>query len=103
MPPPPPTPERVLHHHQLLCLPTDAHRELGVAKGGVVYALFSRRATDWAELSLREGERLVVLRRNVGVRGGGGDGWWEVESEGGERGQVPHTYLGIAPRHKVTL
>ena len=70
-----------------------------MANGGVVYALYSRRAADSDELGVCEGERLVVLRRRVGGgEGGEGGGWWEVESGAGDRGLVPCTYLGRTPR-----
>ena len=70
-----------------------------MANGGVVYALFSREATELGELGVCEGERLVL------VRGEAGEGWWEVEREGGERegGMVPVTFLGSAPRYQVTI
>ena len=83
---------------------TEAHREIGVANGGVVYALFSRNAADLAEISLSEGEQLVVLHRGTGERGGeGGEGWWEVENVSAERGLAPCTYLGSASRSRVTF
>ena len=76
---------------------------LGVANGGVVYALFHRRAADLEELSLREGERLVVVQRGGGGEEGRGEGWWLAENKRGERGMVPHNFLGISPQHRVTL
>lgn len=75
---------------------------MGVANGGVVYALFSRNTADTTELNFYEGEQLVVLYR--GIRGRGeGEGWWEVQNGRGEKGLVPCTYLGSSPRYQVTL
>ena len=68
---------------------------MGVANGGVVYALFPREATEEGELTIHEGERLV--------REGGGEEWWEVEGEGGKWGMVPVTFLSSSPRYQVTL
>ena len=84
----------------------EAHREMGVANGGVVYALFAREATEAGEMTVCEGERLVVVVRGRGgeeEEEGEGNGWWEVEGEGGKRGMVPVTYLGSSPRYQVTL
>lgn len=82
----------------------EAHRDMGVANGGVVYALFSRNAGDTEELSFYEGEQLFVLSR--GRRGRGevdGEGWWEVENGREEKGLVPCTYLGSTPRYQDNM
>ena len=75
----------------------EAHRDMGVANGGVISALFPREATEEEEKSIREGERLVVVTE------GRGEGWWEVEGGGEKRGMVPATFLGSSPRYQVTL
>lgn len=89
-------------------LSPEAHREMGVANGGVVYALFPREATEASEMTICEGESLVVVVRGRGGEEeenekGEGNGWWEVEGERGKRGMVPVTYLGSSPRYQVIL
>ena len=88
----PPFPSLSLYPHSVIA--SEAHSDMGVANGGVVYALFSREATETGELGLCEGERLLVRERS-------GEEWWEVEGEDGERGLVPGTFLGSTPRYQV--
>ena len=65
---------------------------LGVVNGGVVYALFERRAKEAGELSLTEGERLTFLHCEQGNK------WWTVENMHGQTGIVPYTFLGLYRR-----
>ena len=82
---------------QLIChacfIPAEAHGELGVVNGGVVYALFPHCGSGPGEVSVCEGESMVVV-----VRGGEGEGWWRVETVSGGEGLVPVTILGSRPR-----
>jgi len=69
-------------------------KELGVANGGMVFALFSREPEAEGELDLEEGDRLTVLDRHHG----NATGWWLVRNGHGQEGEVPHTYLGMYRR-----
>lgn len=80
---------------------SEAHRDVGVANGGVVYALFSHNTADSVELNFNEGEQLLVLCRGKG--GAEMEGWWEVENGSGDKGLAPSTYLGSTPRYQVTV
>ncbi len=69
---------------------------LGRANGGVVFALFSRAAAEEGELSLQEGERLLVT---AGLEGK----WWRVRNGRGQEGEVPSTFLGPYKQTRDTL
>lgn len=67
---------------------------LGQQNGGVVFALFDRPRQEDGELSLTEGERLVILDSGKGVE----LQWWKVKNGRGQTGEVPFTYLGLYKR-----
>lgn len=66
---------------------------LGHLNRGVVFALFDRQQQEEEELSLTEGERLMVLEGGCGELK-----WWKVENGRGQTGEVPSTYLGLYKR-----
>ena len=61
---------------------------LGQLNGGVVFALFSRPCKEQGELSLTEGEKLVVMETRK-------QKWWKARNGHGQVGKVPSTYLGL--------
>lgn len=69
----------------------DMEEGLGQLNGGVVFALFSRPQDEEGELSLSEGEKLVVMDAGV-------DKWWKARNGHGQTGLVPSTYLGLYKR-----
>ena len=73
--------------------PAGMESGLGHLNRGVVFALFGRQQQEEGELSLTEGERLVVLEDE-----GGGLKWWKVKNGRGQTGEVPSTYLGLYKR-----
>ncbi|CAH1400856.1 unnamed protein product [Nezara viridula] len=67
--------------------------KLGIMNGGIVYAVFDYEAHNNDELSFKEGDRLVVLRK--------GDEWereWWWARLGDAEGYIPRNLLGLYPR-----
>lgn len=75
---------------------------LGQLNGGVVFALFSREQAEEGELSLAEGERLIVQDRGQG-RKKESQKWWRVKNGQGQTGEVPSTFLGLYKNVKDVL
>ena len=67
---------------------------LGQLNGGVVFALFSRPSQEEGELSLTEGERLVIMEsgKEEELK------WWMARNGRGQTGEVPSTFLGLYKR-----
>ena len=70
---------------------------LGRERGGVVFVLFSREAEESGELSVSEGERLLLLGRMDDSK------WWLVRNGQGLEGEVPSTFLGPYKLTRDTL
>lgn len=67
--------------------------KLGIMNGGIAYAVFDYEAHNNDELSFKEGDRLVVLRK--------GDEWereWWWARLGDAEGYIPRNLLGLYPR-----
>ena len=79
----------VISVSSLCCV--DMEQGLGQLNGGVVFALFSRPKEEEEELSLSEGEKLVVMDAGM-------DKWWKARNGRGQIGLVPSTYLGLYKR-----
>ncbi|ODN04324.1 Apoptosis-stimulating of p53 protein 1, partial [Orchesella cincta] len=67
--------------------------KLGIMNGGVVYSVFDYDAQNSDELSFREGERLVILRKGDEYER---EWWWASLTE--KEGYVPRNLLGLYPR-----
>ncbi|CAL8099691.1 unnamed protein product [Orchesella dallaii] len=67
--------------------------KLGIMNGGVVYAVFDYDAQNPDELSFREGERQVILRKGDEYER---EWWWASLTE--KEGYVPRNLLGLYPR-----
>lgn len=65
--------------------------KLGIMNGGVVYALFDYESQNNDELSFRDGERLVILRKGDEYER---EWWWA--SVGEKQGYVPRNLLGVS-------
>ncbi|KAJ7700053.1 hypothetical protein B0H17DRAFT_1048381 [Mycena rosella] len=59
-------------------------------EGNVVTALYDFTADGTDELSVAEGERLLIIERD-------GDEWWKCRNDKGQEGVVPAQYLESAP------
>jgi len=71
--------------------------KLGIINEGVVYAVYTYDNLNKDELSFRDTDRIVVLRKGDEVET---EWWWsrfDVE-EGGREGYVPRNLLGLYPR-----
>lgn len=66
---------------------------LGRMNGGVVFAQFSRAREEEGELSMREGERFLVLDSSYGETAE--QKWWTVKNGQDMIGEVPSTFLGL--------
>ena len=80
-----------------VCVTLEIESGLGRGNGGVVFALFSRAAEEEGELSLHEGERLIVVGGVEESR------WWTVRNGQGQEGEVPSTFLGPYKQTRDTL
>lgn len=73
---------------------------LGTANSRIVLAAASYRATRKDELSVKRGDRLVVLRRgDIGEGGGGQTMWWWVKNHRAEEGYVLRDLMALNSRH----
>jgi len=60
-----------------------------VLEGEDAFALYDFNADGDDELSVREGERLVVVERD-------GDEWWKCRNSDGAEGVVPASYIEVS-------
>lgn len=67
--------------------------KLGILNGGVVWAVYDYEAHNPDELSFREGDRLVVLRKGDENER---EWWWSRLDD--KEGYVPRNLLGLYPR-----
>ncbi|CAL1270247.1 unnamed protein product [Larinioides sclopetarius] len=70
--------------------------KLGILNGGVVYALYDYDSQNPDELSFRDGDQLVVLRKGDDLER---EWWWSKLSD--REGYVPRNLLGLHPRVTV--
>jgi len=77
---------------------SDSQKSLGVVNSGKVYALFSRQTREPDELSINEGEPLIITDR-----GNEGEQWWSAQNSKRQTGLVPCAFLGPHPRHSIVL
>ncbi|XP_054712510.1 apoptosis-stimulating of p53 protein 1-like isoform X2 [Uloborus diversus] len=70
--------------------------KLGILNGGVVYALYDYESQNSDELSFRDGDQLVVLRKGDDLER---EWWWSKLSD--REGYVPRNLLGLHPRVTV--
>lgn len=71
--------------------------KLGILNNGAVYAVFDYDAHNSDELSFREGDRLVVLRKGDEWER---EWWWARLSD--KEGYIPRNLLGVS-RNVFTL
>jgi hypothetical protein len=64
-------------------------------EGETATALYDFDADGEDELSVKEGERLIVLEKD-------GDEWWKVRNEGGVEGVVPASYVEVSVMGSVS-
>lgn len=74
----------------LLHVNSGIQEKLGIMNGGVVYAVFEYDAQNSDELSFKEGERLVILRKGDEYER---EWWWAQLAE--KEGYVPRNLLGV--------
>nr|CAD7403991.1 unnamed protein product [Timema cristinae] len=67
--------------------------KLGILNGGVVYAVYSYENHNLDELSFKEGEKLVVLRKGDECER---EWWWSRLDD--REGYIPRNLLGLYPR-----
>ena len=67
--------------------------------GGIVYAVFDYEAENADELSFRDGDHVVIVRKGDDQEI---DWWWARNGEDRE-GYVPRTLFALFPRVKQTL
>lgn len=67
--------------------------KLGILNGGVVYAVYDYEAHNSDELSFKEGDKLVVLRKGDEWER---EWWWSRLSD--QEGYIPRNLLGLYPR-----
>ncbi|KFM66423.1 Apoptosis-stimulating of p53 protein 1, partial [Stegodyphus mimosarum] len=67
--------------------------KLGILNGGVVYALYDYDSQNSDELSFRDGDQLVVLRKGDDLER---EWWWSKLND--REGYVPRNLLGLHPR-----
>lgn len=65
--------------------------KLGILNGGVVWAVYDYEAHNPDELSFREGDRLVVLRKGDENER---EWWWSRLDD--KEGYVPRNLLGVS-------
>ncbi|XP_042895247.1 apoptosis-stimulating of p53 protein 1 isoform X3 [Parasteatoda tepidariorum] len=70
--------------------------KLGILNGGVVYALYDYESQNSDELSFRDGDQLVVLRKGDDLER---EWWWSKHND--REGYVPRNLLGLHPRVTV--
>ncbi|GFY58822.1 apoptosis-stimulating of p53 protein 1 [Trichonephila inaurata madagascariensis] len=70
--------------------------KLGILNGGVVYALYDYDSQNSDELSFRDGDQLVVLRKGDDLER---EWWWSKHND--REGYVPRNLLGLHPRVTV--
>ena len=70
--------------------------KLGILNNGKVYALYHYEGHNQDELSFREGDCIVIIRKGDEVE----REWWWSKREEGEEGYVPRNLIGLCPRLK---
>ena len=70
--------------------------KLGIINDGVVYAVYTYDAMNKDEISFRDTDRMVVLRKGDEVEK---EWWWSrMDLEEGREGYIPRNLLGLYPR-----
>lgn len=70
--------------------------KLGIINDGVVYAVYTYDAMNKDELSFRDTDRMIVLRKGDEVEK---EWWWSrMDLEEGREGYIPRNLLGLYPR-----
>jgi apoptosis-stimulating of p53 protein 1 len=64
--------------------------KLGILNGGVVYAVYDYEAHNSDELSFKEGDKLIVLRKGDEWER---EWWWSRLSD--QEGYIPRNLLGV--------
>ncbi|GIX89210.1 apoptosis-stimulating of p53 protein 1 [Caerostris extrusa] len=70
--------------------------KLGILNAGVVYALYDYDSQNSDELSFRDGDQLVVLRKGDDLER---EWWWSKHND--REGYLPRNLLGLHPRVTV--
>lgn len=70
--------------------------KLGILNGGAVYALYDYDSQNSDELSFRDGDQLVVLKKGDDLER---EWWWSKLND--QEGYVPRNLLGLHPRVTV--
>lgn len=65
--------------------------KLGILNGGVVYALYDYDSQNADELSFRDGDQLVVLKKGDDLER---EWWWSRLND--QEGYVPRNLLGVS-------
>ena len=68
---------------------------MGVVNGGVVYAVYDYESQRPDELSFRDGDRAIILRKGDDQEI---DWWWAKIDD--REGYVPRTHFALFPRVK---
>lgn len=69
---------------------------MGVVNGGVVYAVYDYDVENSDELSFRDGDRVVIMRKGDDQEI---DWWWARISD--REGYVPRTLFALFPRVRL--
>ena len=67
---------------------------MGILNGGAVYAVYEYGAQNPDELSFRDGDRLLILRKGDDLE----REWWWAKIKDSE-GYVPRNLFGVSLRH----
>lgn len=81
-----------------MCRFAGIQEQLGVVNGGAVYAVYNYDAQNPDELSFREGDKIIVLRKGDEQER---DWWWSRLRD--REGYVPRNLLGITKKQRSIL